>query len=129
MVRRPPRTKRTDTLFPDTTPVRAAPSGGGEDLLDGFARGGDDDVGLGLRQAEWRREAEDVALRHGARDDPALQQGGGQLRAVLARRLDEPAPLPLLDHLAGAEHALRSPPAHPQALGQAAWRERGGPSG
>src|SRR3546814_6583040 len=31
-----------------------APSGGGEDLLDGFARGGDDDVGLGLRPAEWR---------------------------------------------------------------------------
>src|SRR3546814_8130002 len=39
------------------------PSGPGEHLLDRLARGGDDDVGFRLGEAERRRKADDVALR------------------------------------------------------------------
>src|SRR5262249_8445541 len=59
----------------------------------------DDDVRLLAGGAEGRGEAENVALRHGAADDPILEQRRGDAYAGLLRRVKEDAVIAVLDEL------------------------------
>src|SRR3546814_13072850 len=80
MIRRPPRSTRTDTLFPYTTLFRSE-GGGGGDLRDAAGIAGGDDV---------RARALDVGdlARLEARGDRRLQQvvGAGRAAAEMALR-------------------------------------------
>src|SRR5689334_9384843 len=77
---------RTESIAPDPRTDPALPAVALKRLRDGV-NGAlcrlDDRLRLGLGETERRREAEDVALRHGARDNAALETGGGDLRPDL----------------------------------------------
>src|SRR5690606_39373704 len=66
----------------------------------------DDDVRLLAGQAKRWREAEYVALRHGAADHTAFGKCSGDLRSDLSGRVEELAVVAILDEFHGRQHAL-----------------------
>src|SRR5690606_9629837 len=71
-----------------------------------FRRFRDDDVRLLAGQAKRWREAEYVALRHGAADHTAFGKCSGDLRSDLSGRVEELAVVAILDEFHGRQHAL-----------------------
>src|SRR3546814_14069057 len=80
MIRRPPRSTRTDTLFPYTTLFRSAPAGAGHG-----------DAGRRRRRALLLRAAQRAAPRRPAPRRPRPQAGRRLRAGILPRRPRAPA--------------------------------------
>ncbi len=65
-----------------------------------------------MGQAEGRREADDVALGHGAGNDPGLEHIADDGRHHFARRIKLRAAIAVFDQFHGAEHAFAANIAH-----------------
>src|SRR3546814_16987941 len=102
MIRRPPRSTRTDTLFPYTTLFRSGPAAPDAAYDGGLQRG----HGGGLGQ---RRGALSRCLAAGGEPTPEAVRGGARLRPVSPRQRQ-------------ADADAGSPP--PLQLGRASCRER-----
>src|SRR3546814_15307300 len=109
MIRRPPRSTRTDTLFPYTTLFRSVVQAGGEIVAEQQHPLEHGDPGLG-EDAATVGDADDEGL--GARGAPLLQGQVGQpeagLAAVEAELADAPVGAPVGDALRRLGRALRS---------------------
>src|SRR3546814_3671333 len=77
MIRRPPRSTRTDTLFPYTTLFRSLGPGGDDLVVDGD----DDRLGLDRRDAPGNRLQVDRGLLRGHRDCRLDRRDAEQLRS------------------------------------------------
>src|SRR3546814_18578432 len=84
MIRRPPRSKRTDTLFPYTTLFRSLGKAltGQRELDDRHRRGV-------VVEDQWRRGAGRERLEDRLRDRRHLRVGGGDVDAGLEENLDD----------------------------------------
>jgi hypothetical protein len=92
--------------------VRPRAASSAEDGFDGASELGRDLVRLRLGQAEGRRETEDIALRHGPRDDAFGQERTGQLGPDPLGRVEEFPRFRVLHEFDRAEQPLATHFAH-----------------
>src|SRR3546814_11641132 len=95
MIRRPPRSTRTDTLFPYTTLFRSLAPAGHRALLDAYARA--DTGAVAAAYAAWRAAEEKLAAARAAvseatRDREWLEHCLAELQALAPQPGDEAEP-------------------------------------
>src|SRR3546814_10091384 len=86
MIRRPPRSTRTDTLFPDTTLFRSI-AGSGTDLIGGRLVGHRQKIGDGHDRTDGRRAARaplgKAGRRRGARGVARSEEHTSELQSLM----------------------------------------------